>query len=388
MLLLSFYLRKLSNTSSLVLRHFGTIHGRADLNGLLRLVNISAQRTSKTAMTEYASTNILEENASSVADCGELSHADLVARITNLEQKLREQTTLLSSLTSMNTISTTPPPQNRSRRRSRSPTSRRGRPFDPFRYSTRHIALKFAYLGSGYGGYEHANGNITPQPTIEEVLWKALRKARLISPELEEGADEGYGVVWDEEVRKRRYIKSDNELVEGDGRLRLDLNWEGCQYSKCGRTDRGVSAFGQVIGIRVRSNRPLEKSATVEKTQDRENHNTAASFDGKLEDDEMAGIDTDDLTSGAHTKPFESHHPRAPLHRPSQRPSSFHDPRPGMVSVPTTKLRRSLFLPRTAVQVLLYKPCFLPDPWPLRFLSRRWERKSRHSRGLARCPRR
>jgi tRNA pseudouridine38/39 synthase len=38
-----------------------------------------------------------------------------------------------------------------------------------------------------------------------------------------------------------------------------EVNWEGCEYSKCGRTDRGVSAFGQVIGIRVRSNRPLPK---------------------------------------------------------------------------------------------------------------------------------
>jgi tRNA pseudouridine38/39 synthase len=35
------------------------------------------------------------------------------------------------------------------------------------------------------------------------------------------------------------------------------IDWEGCDYSKCGRTDRGVSAFGQVIGLRVRSNRPL-----------------------------------------------------------------------------------------------------------------------------------
>ncbi len=35
------------------------------------------------------------------------------------------------------------------------------------------------------------------------------------------------------------------------------MNWEGCDFSKCGRTDKGVSAFGQVIGVRVRSNRPL-----------------------------------------------------------------------------------------------------------------------------------
>jgi tRNA pseudouridine38/39 synthase len=36
----------------------------------------------------------------------------------------------------------------------------------------------------------------------------------------------------------------------------VPVDWEGAQYSKCGRTDRGVSAFGQVIGVRVRSNRP------------------------------------------------------------------------------------------------------------------------------------
>ena len=50
-------------------------------------------------------------------------------------------------------------------------------------------------------------------------------------------------VLWDEEKRMKTPVV---------------LNWEGCQYSKCGRTDRGVSAFGQVIGIRVRSNRPLK----------------------------------------------------------------------------------------------------------------------------------
>ena len=35
-----------------------------------------------------------------------------------------------------------------------------------------------------------------------------------------------------------------------------ELNWTGCDFSKCGRTDKGVSSFGQVIGVRVRSNRP------------------------------------------------------------------------------------------------------------------------------------
>ncbi|KAI2642363.1 pseudouridine synthase [Xylaria nigripes] len=90
------------------------------------------------------------------------------------------------------------------------------------KYSTRVIALKLAYLGKNYGGFEYqASGKY---PSIEEELWKALVKACLISPE-------------------------DPDKV----------NFEPMEYSKCGRTDRGVSAFGQVIAIRVRSNRPLEQ---------------------------------------------------------------------------------------------------------------------------------
>jgi tRNA pseudouridine38/39 synthase len=135
--------------------------------------------------------------------------------------------------------------------------------------------LKFAYLGSRYGGFEHANGNVTPQPTVEEVLWKALRKGRLISPEVGPQADGSVNVLWGPEERRRAYAEgADKPSGLGLGpnprhpnarpKLRLDLNWEGCQYSKCGRTDRGVSAFGQVIGIRVRSNRPVEKVGNEE----------------------------------------------------------------------------------------------------------------------------
>lgn len=42
------------------------------------------------------------------------------------------------------------------------------------------------------------------------------------------------------------------------------VSWEGCEYSKCGRTDKGVSAFGQVIGIKVRSNRPQVREKGVD----------------------------------------------------------------------------------------------------------------------------
>ena len=101
----------------------------------------------------------------------------------------------------------------------RRPTDRK---LDPSKYATRLVALKLAYLGARYGGFEfQASSNL---PTVEEELWKALVKACLISP-------------------------------DDPAEVRLeDPRWE---YSKCGRTDRGVSAFGQVVSIRLRSNRPL-----------------------------------------------------------------------------------------------------------------------------------
>lgn len=102
------------------------------------------------------------------------------------------------------------------------------RTFDPSKYSTRLIALKFAYFGQSYNGLEYHQNTVTPLPTIEEELWKALNKARLIFP------------------------TPDRSIPHGE------VNWKGCDFSVCGRTDKGVSAFGQVIGVRVRSFRPLD----------------------------------------------------------------------------------------------------------------------------------
>ncbi|CZT21076.1 related to pseudouridine synthase 3 [Ramularia collo-cygni] len=142
------------------------------------------------------------------------SNADLVKRVSELEAQLRAQNTLHST------------PLRASSLEAKKKPKKAPKPFDPNRYTFRKIALKFAYLGGNYNGYEHHTNNITPLPTIEETLWRALRKTRLIFPTYKPGQNEE------------------------------DVNWEGCEYSKCGRTDRGVSAFGQVVGIKVRSNRP------------------------------------------------------------------------------------------------------------------------------------
>ncbi|KAK3387108.1 pseudouridine synthase [Podospora didyma] len=106
---------------------------------------------------------------------------------------------------------------------------------DPSKYSTRLVALKLAYLGKNYNGFEYQT---TGNPTIEEELWKAMVKSCLISPENPE-----------------------------------EVNFTPFEYYKCGRTDRGVSAFGQVISIRLRSSQPPprkegEEAPTAVATED------------------------------------------------------------------------------------------------------------------------
>ncbi|KAK9457328.1 pseudouridine synthase [Dipodascopsis uninucleata] len=80
-------------------------------------------------------------------------------------------------------------------------------------HPTRFIALRFAYLGWNYNGL-NVQSTETPLPTVEGMILKALTTCKLIADE--------------------------NDL-------------EACQFSRCGRTDKGVSALGQVISLRVRS---------------------------------------------------------------------------------------------------------------------------------------
>lgn len=171
------------------------------------------------------------------------SPEDLVKRVTVLESQLRGQNNLYQSS------------------RSSSPTPKKiHRPFDSSKYTTRLIALKFAYLGAGYNGFEHHVGNRTPLPTIEEEIWKALVKCRLIFPPSLGGLDL-------DSARAQGSVCTDAGDGEQEGMVEyVPVDWEGCGYSKCGRTDRGVSAFGQVIGIKVRSSKPMPKEKKEEIT--------------------------------------------------------------------------------------------------------------------------
>ena len=84
----------------------------------------------------------------------------------------------------------------------------------------RHIAIRFAYDGSSYSGFAENVGSPNDM-SVEKDFFAALTKTCLI------------------------------QNVESQKRSAH------CQYSRCGRTDRGVSAFGQVVGIKVRSKIPI-----------------------------------------------------------------------------------------------------------------------------------
>ena len=102
------------------------------------------------------------------------------------------------------------------------------KPFDFTRYHKRHVALKMAYLGWDYHGFASQEST---ENTIEGHLFAALTKACLI----ENRAD--------------------------------------CNYSRCGRTDKGVSAFAQVVSLDLRSNLAEGQSIVIsgdqEKVQER-----------------------------------------------------------------------------------------------------------------------
>ena len=94
------------------------------------------------------------------------------------------------------------------------------RTFDVSAQPCRKVALRFSYDGAPYSGLAAQNTKgdqlASSLPTVEGELWKALCDARLVDTK---GGMEGAG------------------------------------WARCGRTDRGVSAAGQVVSLWIRSRR-------------------------------------------------------------------------------------------------------------------------------------
>jgi tRNA pseudouridine38/39 synthase len=86
-------------------------------------------------------------------------------------------------------------------------------------HRTRHVALHLYYDGENYSGLAENIGQPN-DASIERSLFTALKQAHLVASR------------------------------------------DSCQFSRCGRTDKGVSAFGQVVALYLKSAFPLE--ATME----------------------------------------------------------------------------------------------------------------------------
>ncbi|KAJ3809260.1 pseudouridine synthase [Lentinula aff. lateritia] len=122
------------------------------------------------------------------------SREELIAHIKELEGRTNAAGAMDKTRTE-NPLSTSPAPQ----------TSQ----FDFASHPRRKIALKFCYSGWEYNGLAYQL-KPTPLPTVEGVIFDALTRTKLIDPA---------------------------------------AGYDGCGWEKCGRTDRGVSAGGQVISL-------------------------------------------------------------------------------------------------------------------------------------------
>ncbi|CDR36668.1 CYFA0S01e03422g1_1 [Cyberlindnera fabianii] len=91
--------------------------------------------------------------------------------------------------------------------------AKKQRPLDFSKHNKRFIALRFAYLGWNYNGLA-IQKTPTPLPTVEGTLIDAMNKCKLIP----------------------------------------STDPSDFKFSRCGRTDRGVSAMNQVVSLMVRSN--------------------------------------------------------------------------------------------------------------------------------------
>ncbi|CCH59874.1 hypothetical protein TBLA_0C00580 [Henningerozyma blattae CBS 6284] len=104
---------------------------------------------------------------------------------------------------------------------------KRQKEFDFSKYHTRFIALKFAYLGWNYNGLA-IQKDYTPLPTVEGTILEAMNKCKLVP----------------------------------------SMSPQDYNFSRCGRTDKGVSAMSQVISLNVRSNLSNEEQLNPLKDSD------------------------------------------------------------------------------------------------------------------------
>lgn len=104
-------------------------------------------------------------------------------------------------------------------REAKSKKAKAGREMDYTKYAYRPVALKVAYLGYNYYGL--AAQETDTIVTVESLLFQALERSKLV---------------------ERRGL---------------------CGWTRCGRTDKGVSSFAQICSLFIRSNLPVGTPGTI-----------------------------------------------------------------------------------------------------------------------------
>lgn len=156
------------------------------------------------------------------------------------------------------------------------------KPLSEAKYRTRHVALQFSYDGTDFTGFAQNVGKEYDN-SVEKALFAALEKTRLLVSPDEQGM---------------LVMNKDEELVVV-GKCGLhgatDLNMSArtaSKYSRCGRTDKGVHAHGQVVAIYLKSAFPLMAQHAKDEIDDDDDDNAGGTL---LEEDSLPKNSLDGL---------------------------------------------------------------------------------------------
>ncbi|KAL3764045.1 hypothetical protein ACHAW5_003994 [Stephanodiscus triporus] len=159
---------------------------------------------------------------------------------------------------------------------------------------TRHVALQFSYDGTRYSGFAQ-NVGVTGDDSVERVLFDALEKTRLLVVPSDEGEEEEEEEGGENEEGGRGgggggvAKKTTTKAKAMDARAASG-------YSRCGRTDRGVHAHGQVVALRLRSAFPPGTTTTTTRRRRATPVTTTKNhYEEEDDDDIVVAVDDDSL---------------------------------------------------------------------------------------------
>ncbi|PVV02559.1 hypothetical protein BB560_002984 [Smittium megazygosporum] len=128
---------------------------------------------------------------------------------------------------------------------------KKNREFDFDNFPKRKIAFKIAYNGIGYFGFTK-HGAIDPQSSIKDNKDESS-SLKQTDHELGLKRRKDKSLIVDSVDQEILYPTVEGELFRALKQTKLIASEADCQYARCGRTDRGVSAFSQVVSLYVRS---------------------------------------------------------------------------------------------------------------------------------------